>query len=105
MRYYDPEILKAVYLLWVNAFNMKKVILKSNVQCMEQIECYELNGEYLRMDSFYENDDLVYCIEWADNIEYAQNNIFEDAYLYYEKDGLDSIINEMKADLMSEIRQ
>lgn len=105
MKHFNPNITKAIYSLWENDLNMKPVSLDSKVECLNTIDCYEFNGNYLRLDSFFDNDELTYCVEWASTINDAQNNIFEDAYLYGEDLGLESILSEMKSDILSEIEE
>lgn len=92
MKTFTPHFVKKIYSLWRNEFHMKRVKIGS-------IDCYEYNNQYYRLDTFYDGDELHYCIEIADNREEAENNIFEDAWLYGEELGIDQIISEMREDL------
>lgn len=90
-----------VYEMWTNEFGMKKQKLPSLVECKKEIECYKYKGHYLRLDSFKDtpNSEPTLVVECAADIEEAQKNTFEDAFLYNTDETVDKIIAEMKLDL------
>ena len=93
LTHFNPLIVKRIYSLLTTELGMKRIT-------SDGLDCYERNGEYYRLDTFYENDgELLYCIEWAGTFEDAKNNNFEDAFLYSEELGADKIISEMRNDL------
>ena len=93
------KIINAIYHLWEDEFKMKKVQLKSAVPCVSAIDCFQFKNLFIRLCTFQQKDiGRVYCVEAADKSE-AVNNAFEDAWLYYESDGIENIISEMKKDL------
>ncbi len=93
MNIFNPQILERIYSLWETDFNMQRIKIGD-------IDCYEYNGEYYRLDTFFDsNGELLYCVEWARDFNDAKNNIFEDGWLYGEQLGADEIISEMKTDL------
>ena len=99
MKHSNSELIKAIYKLWIDTLGMEKVLLHSCVECMPEINCYKYKSMFLRLDTFKEDGEVMYCIEAAENQELAQNNIFDDAWLYPESFGADKIISEMKNDL------
>ena len=87
--------------MWQEYFGMEKITLRSNVECMAKIDCYRYKDMFLRLDTFKDGNELIYCIEAAENQDFAQNNIFEDAWLYPESFGTDKMLSEMKIDLQN----
>lgn len=95
------KIIKAIYHLWEYEFHMKRVQVQSNVPCVKEIDCYKYKDFFVKLSSFLDPKlGRVYCIEAADESE-VKNNIFDDAWIYYESDGLEEIISEMKKDLIA----
>lgn len=101
MKTYNKELVSAIYKMWVESIGMEKVSLPSNVECMPEIDCYKFKDMFLRLDTFMDGGELMYCIESAESKEFAQNNIFDDAWLYPESLGTDEMLSEMKSDLQS----
>lgn len=101
MKYFNSELVSEIYKLWQGILGMVKIILPSNVECLSEIECYRYKNMFLRLDTFYDNGELMYCIEAAESKVFAQNNIFDDAWLYPESMGTDKIIAAMKNDLQA----
>lgn len=86
--------------MWQNKLGMKKQILKHRNY---ESECFVLNDEYYRLDSFpsfSDSNDTLYCVEWAENAEEAMLNHFEDAWLYPESLGIEAILKEMEIDIL-----
>ena len=98
---YNKEIVNSVYKLWVDTLGMEAVTLPSKVDCMPVINCYKYKDMFLRLDTFRDGDELIYCIEAADSKDLAQNNIFDDAWLYPESMGKYKILEGMQSDLQS----
>ena len=97
------EFEKAIVDLWINEFGAEKHAFKSKAECKNIIECYKIGRSYLRLDCFEaHNGGLIYCIEVA-NEEMAQNNVFDDAWLYWDGDGIEKIIENMRNDLSGEL--
>lgn len=95
----DPEYVKAITALWVNEFGAESVTLESKVKCMDKIRCYKIGDTYIRLDSFSAVDEgRIYCIESA-TLEEAQNNVFEDSLTYWDGDGLDGILAQMREEM------
>lgn len=101
MKTYNKEIVNAIYKLWVDTLGMEAVTLTSKVECMPEINCYKFRDMFLRLDTFKDGDELMYCIEAAESKEFAQNNAFDDAWLYPESIGQDKILENMQSDLQS----
>lgn len=67
-------------------------------------ECYSLNGEFYRIDTFRGSQDSterVYCIEWAENEKDAQLNLFEDSWLYPDTMDLQEMLATIKNDILN----
>ena len=93
MKHFDPILTKKIYSLLSDIIGMKRVI-------SDGLDCYLYNDKYYRLDTFYETDgELLYCIEVADSLGDAKNDLFEDAFLYGEKLGHNEIIDKMHYDL------
>lgn len=101
MKSFNAEFVAEIYELWQTAFGMEKVVLPSNVECLPEIDCYKYKNMYLRLDTFPDNGELMYCVEAAENRLFAQNNVFDDAWIYPESLGIDKIIVAMKNDLLT----
>lgn len=94
-------IMDTIYQVWDSEFHMKHVQLPSNVECLKTIDCYQYKDFFVKLSTFVDAKlGRAYCIEAAEEQE-ARNNIFDDAWVYYESDGIDQIISEMKHDLAS----
>lgn len=64
-----------------------------------EISCMKIGERYVRIDSFPAIDKgTIICIETATE-ELAQKGIFEDAFTYWDGDGLETILKQMKNDL------
>lgn len=95
------EYVKAITTLWEKELGAKKVSLNSKISTDDKIECYKLGDTYIRLDSFAAVDSgRIYCIEAATLAE-AQNNVFDDAWTYWDGNGLDKIIAQMRKNLKS----
>ncbi len=95
----NPEYVAAITALWVNEFGAESVTLESKVKCMDVIRCYKIGDTYIRLDSFSAVDEGInYCIEAA-TLDEAQNNVFDDAWTYWDGDGIDNILAQMREDL------
>lgn len=95
------RIYDSVKSMWQNKLGMKKQIVK---HLNYESECFVLNGEYYRLDSFpssSDTNDTLYCVEWAENSEEATYNHFEDAWIYPESLGIDAILKKMESDILS----
>jgi len=96
------EFKKAIIELWINEFGAERYALKSKIEGISVIDCYKIGGTYLRLDCFEApKGGLIYCIEAA-NEEMAQNNVFDDAWSYWDGDGIEKILKDMKNDLSKE---
>ena len=96
------QIFDSVKSMWQNKLGMKKELVK---HLNYVSECFVLNGEYYRLDSFPSSSDskeTLYCVEWAENAEEAVLNHFEDAWIYPESLGLNDMLEKMQNDILSE---
>lgn len=101
----NPEIEKKIIELWVNEFGGKEILLETIYDEPKTIKCFKINNLYVRLDSFLATDKgRIYCIEAADH-DFAIRNIFDDAWNYWDGDGIDSIINQMRIDLSKEFNK
>lgn len=91
---YSLNTVNAIYSMFENDMQMKKVSLKSNVECLQKVDCYEKNGKYYRIDHF----EHVYVIEVASGKSDAEHNIFEDADTYSDELETSEILSEIKED-------
>lgn len=101
------EISQAIISCWENELHLEKITLESNVPCMPRIECYKFGeNAYIRLSSFPcpPDDELHYCIEYAEDEQTAKNNVFDDAWLYGILLGKEQILLEMKRDLLAEMK-
>lgn len=93
MKNFDPLLTQKIYSLLSDEIGMKRFV-------SDRLDCYLYNEKYYRLDTFYEsNGELLYCIEIANSLEDAKNDLFEDAFLYGEKLGYNKIIDKMRNDL------
>lgn len=91
---YSLNTVNSIYSMFENDMHMKKVSLESKVECLKQVDCYEKDGKYYRIDHF----DNVYVIEVASGKSDAEHNVFEDADLYSDELETSEILNEIKKD-------
>lgn len=101
MKTFNEHFVTKIYDLWEHTFGMEKIMLPSKVECAKAINCYRYKNTFVRLDTFLDNGTLIYCIEAAENKFFAENNIFDDAWLYPETMGIDKIIESMSQDLKS----
>lgn len=82
--------------LWKNEFSA--VEREFNGQ-----SCFQIGALFIRLDTYPAIDEgKIYCIEAANEHE-AANDIFEDAWKYWDGDGADTILQKMRDDLRAEL--
>ncbi|MDE6591957.1 MAG: hypothetical protein K2K57_02695 [Oscillospiraceae bacterium] len=89
------QITEKIKNILLNEFNMNRTTVNGK-------ECFEFHGEYYRVSAFYLNQP-IYCVEWTENLQEAQNEKFEDSYVYGEDLGTEQIIKMLREELKTDI--
>ncbi len=100
MKTFDKNLVERIYNLWEKTLGMEKVTFTTNAECLIVIDCYKYRDFFVRLDTFYSGDELLYCIETAEDEHQARYNVFEDSWLYPETLGADKIVEQMQLDLL-----
>ena len=96
-------VIEAIKQLFVETLGMTNMVVEHN--SAYKTECYSLNGEFYRIDSFVDPSDSnsrLFCIEWAENEQEALYNHFEDAWLYPDTMELQEMLATIKSDILNE---
>lgn len=95
-------VIDSIKRLFTETLGMSRVAVKHN--STYESECYSLNGEFYRIDTFRESEDSntrIYCIEWAENEQDARHNFFEDSWLYPDTMELSDMLSTIKKDILN----
>lgn len=95
-------VIDSIKQLLTGTMGMSRIIVKH--QSTYESECYLLNGEFYRIDTFRESKDSdtrIYCIEWAENEQDARHNLFEDSWLYPDTMEINDMLSKIKNDILN----
>lgn len=94
-------VIESIKRLFLETMGMSYIVIKHSSY---ESECYSLNGEFYRIDTFrvsQNSTERVYCIEWAENEQEAQFNHFEDSWLYPDTMELQEMLATIKNDILN----
>ncbi len=95
-------VLDSIKQLFLQTMGMSHSVIKHSPSY--ESECYSLNGEFYRIDTFRDSqnsNERVFCIEWAENEQEARYNHFEDAWLYHDTMDLQEMLATIQNDILN----